>query len=173
MEGDLREANMKSPSTDILMSQMVTRLDHILPEELENIPEDRSWQFIQIYLKLDPLLAQLFKQYSEAKSRLGKLLVSGGSEDPMTEIAWDMHDSLRGAVETRLIELREDPLVQQQAEAMIKAQKYGQPQPVYRGKDSTQSNSFERMIAFMVWAGLVLKNAKTIRDVRKDFRLAC
>ncbi|MBP9867889.1 MAG: hypothetical protein KBC88_03040 [Alphaproteobacteria bacterium] len=164
---------MNSPSTDLLMNQMVTRLDHILPEELENIPEDKSWQFIQIYLRLDPLLAQLFKQYSEAKSRLGRLLVDRGSEDPMTEVAWDMHDSLRGAVETRLIELKEDPLIQEQAEIMIKAQKYGQPQPIYRGKSDTQSETFERMIAFMVWAGLVLKNTKPPRDVRKDFRLAC
>jgi DUF438 domain-containing protein len=118
---------MNSPSTDLLMNQMVTRLDHILPEELENIPEDKSWQFIQIYLRLDPLLAQLFKQYSEAKSRLGRLLVDRGSEDPMTEVAWDMHDSLRGAVETRLIELKEDPLIQEQAEIMIKAQNTDSP----------------------------------------------
>ena len=163
---------MNTSLSDTLMRRMVVRVDHLLEEEGKAVPEEKLWHFLQVYMRLDPLLAQLFKQYSEAKANLGKLLVERGSEDPMTEIAWDMHDSLRGAVETRLIELKADEKIEEEAQLLIKEEKSKVATRRTRREMDTETESFNRMMTFMVWAGMALKGGNSSPDLRREFCLA-
>lgn len=53
----------------------------------------------------DPVLTALHRQYLDALAFHKKLVEENGVRDPMTEVAADMLDSARSAVQTRLIEL--------------------------------------------------------------------
>jgi hypothetical protein len=112
------------------------------------------------------VLANLYKQYCAAKENLGKLLVQNGSQDPMTEIAWDMHDSLRSAIETRLLELKDDEAVSGRIKAIItnrSAMRF-----IDKPKKKT-TQTLDEMMAFMMWAGMVMKDNPQNYDIRRDF----
>ena len=149
-----------------LMNMMISRLEYTHPEEMENIPESKKWDMIGVYASVDPILASLYKQYCEAKENLGKLLIEKGAQDPMTEVAWDIHDSLRSAIETRLLELKEDGLVSSRV-AAIQTNKFASRSAVKTIKKPTQT--LNEMMAFMLWAGMVMKNNPAAYDIRRDF----
>ncbi len=155
-----------------LMNAMISRLEYTHPADMEAAPEEKHWKLISLYASIDPVLASLYKQYLEAKENLGKLLVAGGAQDPMTEIAWDMHDSLRSAVETRLLELKDDKATSGRV-AAIQAH-HSANHMTAKIKKSTPAQSLEDMMAFMLWAGMVMKDsAQTQYDIRRDFYKAC
>ncbi len=150
-----------------LMNAMVTRLEYTQPEDMGVLPEEHHWKLISIYASIDPVLASLYKQYLEAKETLGKLLVKGGDQDPMTEIAWDMHDSLRSAVETRLLELKDDKTASGRV-AALQANKTASQMTARIKKSPTQT--LDEMMAFMLWAGMVMKDGMPpAYDMRRDF----
>jgi len=62
---------------------------------------------VEAFMQLDPLLAQLHKQFLEAKIYRKELSAANGPNDPMTEVALDMEDSAYCAFQTRYIELRQ------------------------------------------------------------------
>jgi hypothetical protein len=149
-----------------LMNAMISRLEYAHPEAIENIPESKQWDMINVYINIDTVLASLYKQYCAAKENLGKLLIKNGDQDPMTEIAWDMHDSLRSAIETRLLELKEDETVSGRIKAIIASRTSIRMMPKQR-KSPTQT--LDEMMAFMMWAGMVMKNTPQNYDIRRDF----
>lgn len=149
-----------------LMSAMISRLEYSHPEALENIPESKQWDMINIYIAVDSVLASLYKQYCAAKENLGKLLVANGSEDPMTEIAWDIHDSLRSAIETRLLELKDDDTVSNRVKSIIASRSTSKM--ITKPKKNAKQ-TFEDMMAFMMWAGIVMKDTPQNYDIRRDF----
>lgn len=149
-----------------LMNTMISRLEYTQPEEMKSIPESKQWELIAIYASLDPVLASLYKQYCEAKENLGKLLIEKDAQDPMTEVAWDVHDSLRSAIETRLLELKDDGTVSARI-AAIQANKFASMMPVKTLKKPKQS--LDEMMAFMLWAGMVMKENPASYDIRRDF----
>lgn len=149
-----------------LMNAMISRLEYAHPEALENIPESKQWDMINIYIAVDSVLASLYKQYCAAKENLGKLLVENGSQDPMTEIAWDIHDSLRSAIETRLLELKDDDTVSNRIKAIIASRSASKMIP--RQKKNVHQ-TFEDMMAFMMWAGMAMKDNPQNHDIRRDF----
>jgi len=63
---------------------------------------------ISLYADLDPVLADLLKQYKTADKQSLYLDETFSKDDPMAEIASDRKESAWSAVETRMIELRED-----------------------------------------------------------------
>ena len=152
-----------------LMNTMISRLEYTQPDDMGKIPEDQQWKMIGLYASIDPILASLYKQYLEAKDNLGKLLVTGGGgQDPMTEIAWDMHDSLRSAVDTRLLELKDDKAASGRI-AAIQANKAAS-RMTSKIKKPTPTQTLDEMMAFMLWAGMVMKNGPQAQyDIRRDF----
>lgn len=149
------------------MNAMVSRLEYTHPEDMALVPEEKHWKLITLYASIDPVLASLYKQYCEAKENLGKLLVSKGADDPMSEVAWDMHDSLRSSIETRLMELKEDDSVTARIDA-IQSSKFSSRMKEKAKKKPTQS--LDEMMAFMLWAGMVMKNGGSAQyDIRRDF----
>lgn len=65
-------------------------------------PEDD----LESFAAIDPLYAQLHREYLQAKSQHDKLVRDNGADDPMADIAADMADSAMCARDTRFIELR-------------------------------------------------------------------
>lgn len=149
-----------------LMNTMISHLEYTHPGEMSSIPESKQWELIHIYASIDPVLASLYKQYCAAKETLGKLLVDKGAQDPMTEVSWDVHDSLRSAIETRLLELKDDGTVSARV-AAIQATRFQSRMPVKTLKKPTQT--LNEMMAFMIWAGMVMKENPASYDIRRDF----
>lgn len=90
-------------------------LQHVIDDvDVHAIVTDRAYNQhdeldeINLYATLDPILAGLLKQYKDADKQADYLDNSFSIDDPMAEIAHDRRDSAWSAVETRLIELRED-----------------------------------------------------------------
>ena len=63
---------------------------------------------INMYASLDPVLADLLKQYKDADKQSQFLGIAYSQDDPMAEIAHDRRDSAWSMVQTRIIELRGD-----------------------------------------------------------------
>lgn len=142
-----------------LMNALIARMEYAHAEDIQDIPEARYWHMIEIYIQVDEILASLYKQYCDAKENLGKLLVANGSDDPMTEIAWDMHDGLRSAIETRLIELKDDKAVAGRV-AALQSRKVAARLPNKSAKQKSNAAQLNEMMAFVLWAGMVM-NAST------------
>lgn len=149
-----------------LMNAMISRLEYIHPEEMQSIPESKQWDLIETYMMVDDVLASLFKQYCAAKENLGKLLVQNGAQDPMTEVAWDVHDSLRSAIETRLLELKEDETVSGRVAAIIRNRSSIRFITTQKKKPAEELND---MMAFMLMAGMAMNNNPQNHDIRRDF----
>lgn len=161
---------MAKPSLTSLMNDMIDRIDEIHPVKSALVAEERYWQMITLYIRIDPVLAQLYKQYCDAKNHLGQLLAGPNPNDAMAEIAWDMHDSLRGAIETRLIELRENSDTPRRVKALQQEQA-NKARHFERQKNNEQS--IEDLVAFMLWIGLVMRDAPGERALHADFGHAC
>jgi hypothetical protein len=60
------------------------------------------------FVRTDTLAADLHRQYRTALKQQEKLIAENGTDDPMAEIAQDLAESARSALDTRLIELRRE-----------------------------------------------------------------
>lgn len=78
---------------------------------------------VGLYLSVDRLIADLYRQYLEAQRQFVLALGEHGADDPMTEIAKDMSESCFCALETRLIELRQDETLAARVEKVQKDQR--------------------------------------------------
>lgn len=76
-------------------------------QESAHAPEDELDE-IRLYCDVDPVLADMYKHYADAKSEQASILASHGKNDPMADVAFDRVDSAWSAIVTRLLELRED-----------------------------------------------------------------
>lgn len=106
---------MPRDSLQDVMNKIVQRIDDIRPADLSSY--EASVSELDAYMGIDPLLADLNRQYTEARYNRDKLVQEFGADDPMTEIAGDIMDSALCARETRLIELKE----RQENECIVKA----------------------------------------------------
>lgn len=99
---------MSSGSLEQIIGDMVRRLDAVGAQGggTPSLPGDPLDQ-IEALMPVDPVLAALHKEYLDANARHKKLARESGVGDPMTEVAADMLDSARSALQTRLIELQE------------------------------------------------------------------
>ncbi len=95
---------MKPDSLESIISDMVRRLDVVRPEDQG---KGDPLSEVEAFTSADPILAALHKQYLEANVQHKKLIRENGLDDPMAEIAADMLDSARSAVQTRLLELQD------------------------------------------------------------------
>lgn len=154
--------------TDIL-NAMIARLEETQPDLMQAIPEERYWHMISLYIQVDPLLAHLYKQYCDAKEQLGQILATSNSNDPMAEIAWDMHDSLRSAIDTRLLELKDSDAVTARILALKNQSDALEEQKRKFERKKAEENRMENLMAFMLWTGLVLKDVGQSHYLRAEF----
>lgn len=79
------------------------------------IEPDTAEDDLESFAAIDPLYAQLHREYLQAKSQHDKLIRDNGADDPMAEIAAEIADSAMSARDTRLIELRRTEVTVQAA----------------------------------------------------------
>ncbi|MCB9990587.1 MAG: hypothetical protein H6867_04295 [Rhodospirillales bacterium] len=117
---------MKKGSLEKTISDMVRRLEAARASDTNGdsmsaspAGSDCPLKDIEAFMPVDPVLASLHKEYLEANANHKKLARQNGFNDPMTEIAADMLDSARSAMQTRLIELQESRELEVQ-EALVR-----------------------------------------------------
>ena len=98
---------MEKGSLQNIMNEMVQRFEGIKTEGPNSYQTD-PWTEIKAYIGLDPVLGDLHKQYLDARAQHKKLLTENGKDDAMTEIAFDVRASAVSAIDTRVLELRQD-----------------------------------------------------------------
>ncbi len=96
---------MKKGSVNAVIAEMIRRLESIGPDDEH--AADGKLADIGAFAPADPVLARLHKEYLEANRQHKRLARERSVCDPMTEVAADMLDSARSAVQTRLIELQD------------------------------------------------------------------
>lgn len=103
--------DQKTESVRDIVAQMAGRMDALL-DASERTRTARQTGIIpdelRFWMAVDPLLAELHKQFLDARANHIRLTRQRGAKDPMTDVANDMADSAQCAFETRLLELRHD-----------------------------------------------------------------
>ncbi len=107
---------MKTQSINDIMNDMTSRIsggeDLFVHEgrryDKELVLGDQPIDITKIFIRLDPVFASLYKQYTDANSMYETLVKTNGKDDPMAEVALDQRDSAESALETRTIELKGD-----------------------------------------------------------------
>jgi len=107
-----------TPNLQALMNEMASRPVPIKAHDHQKAPASEE----MAYVALDPVYADLHKQYRDAKARHRKLIQIYKSQDPLLEVAADMLESLESACETRLIELRRDLIMRAAVRRLLREQ---------------------------------------------------
>lgn len=105
-----------------IMNQMAGRMDSLLDarDDAHAAHQPAMLDEVLLWMAVDPLLADLHKQYLDAKANHACLRDKNGSKDAMAAIAADMEDSARCAVDTRILELRQSGEAKAVLQAMIR-----------------------------------------------------
>ena len=103
------------------MNDMASRPDDFLMEGAANAgaPSGETGA----YLSLDPLLADLYKQYRDAQALYKSLKNRPGRRDPMTQVARGLFEGARGAFMSRLGELKRNDSLRVQVQASMRYNK--------------------------------------------------
>lgn len=117
-----RTAN--TASVQDIINKMAGRVDVLLDQRdsgrKKPVPASALQEEIRIWMAVDPLVADLHKQYMDARAHHARLVQLRGKGDPMEEVAADMAESAKCAVETRLIELRHSAEAKLAFQAMVR-----------------------------------------------------
>lgn len=105
---------MQDLSLNQIMNDMAARTDVL---NATRAASGEALDEMGAFTRLDPVMANLNKQYLDAKNYRKELQTLNGLDDAMCEVAIDMEDSAWCALQTRYIELR------QERELMAKAQR--------------------------------------------------
>ncbi len=114
---------MSGLSIQAIMNEMAqgdVRPRPYLPRESKSKFTQNPINELQAFIQLDPTLASLHKQYLDAKAQYESLIAAHGKGDAMAEIAADMMDSAWCAMQTRLLEVRAEPAMMHEAQAMMR-----------------------------------------------------
>lgn len=96
---------------------MARRMDAIRPLDQ---PRTCPLSELEAFIRLDPVLADLNKQFLDAKSNHQKAAQKHGCRDCLTEIAGEREDSAWCAMQTRYIELRRQREMMERAQRMMR-----------------------------------------------------
>ncbi len=113
---------MKNKDLQGMIREMAARLEMHQTDDIGPCPGVLSE--VEAYMAVDPTLASLHKQYMDARRTRLRALEQQGEGSAMADIARDLEDSAQSAMETRMIELREDEIKRLMVERMM-AHAYG------------------------------------------------
>lgn len=123
--GSLSNAPAEEDSLKDVMNSLSTTIDDIAPNLIENttntsIKTVAAFDSLEILIRLDPVLAGLYKDILDSNLRLRSIRTDFGQDAAMMEIAIDTHQCTLNAFETRLLELRDkNSASDKQIEAII------------------------------------------------------
>ncbi|HPF78182.1 MAG TPA: hypothetical protein PLF01_02720 [Alphaproteobacteria bacterium] len=130
---------MQGQSLNQIMNDMVARLDVLRPDD----PSQRSPQplsELEAFMQMDTLLANLNKQYLEAKQQRKELVALNGADDAMAEVAMDMEDSAWCAMQTRYLELRQERELMEKAQRLMREAEEAVEAEIKRDKEKEFNN---------------------------------
>ncbi len=99
---------------------------------------------IQIYARVDSLTGGLYRQYASAKNQHEKLIQENGVDDPMTEIAGEVMESAKSALDTRIIELKKEQNIISEVNRIQILDEERQRDIIVKQKQQTAMNIFYR-----------------------------
>lgn len=102
-----------------IMNEVSARLDRAPLKQPVVAYHQEGLDELQAMMALDPLLADLHKQYLDAKSSRLQARKEYGANDGMTELAAMMEDSAWCSMQTRYMEVRADRKLREQANSMV------------------------------------------------------
>lgn len=108
---------MKNRDLQSIIQDMALRLDSIRPDE-GALPMGMLNE-VEAYMAVDSTLASLHKEFIDARRSRVRALEQQGEGSAMADIARDMEDSAKSAMETRIIELRQDNIKRMMVERMM------------------------------------------------------
>ncbi len=164
-----------TPSLQTIMNSMVNRLEDLMPEDVYgDMAAGAEWPMIEVYIRLDPLLADLFKQYQDARNRYASIERERGFHDPLVDVTRDMADSAHAAVTTRYIELQEDEEFQDGVVGETQRVKILDVNAMQNDavRRQQQDNDIYSGIAFMLWAAMIVEQKKQMESLRQSFARA-
>jgi hypothetical protein len=176
------------------MNKMAGRVDALLDQhEHDHARGARPAMLdeMRLWVAVDPLLAELHKQYLDVKAQRVRLTDKHGDSDPICDVAADMEDSARCAVETRLIELRKSEEgkaalqalirkahARQEAELVVaereKTSAYWKDFAAYKGPRAVERGrmSFYKMMFYVIILQQLTEEACLHLRIAQDFTLA-
>lgn len=109
---------METVSLQQVMNDMARRGITVTP--IDSDAKTKTLSELDAFIQLDPLLADINKQYLDAKNHRRALQKQFGQDDTMAEVAMDMEDSAWCAMQTRYLELRAQSDLMRQVQKMIR-----------------------------------------------------
>ena len=162
----------QSQSLQSIMNSMVSRLDSILPHQ-KDLPEGAhaEWPLIELFIKIDPVLADLFKQYQDAQNQLAGVIKERGPNDPMTDVTRDMADSAKTAVTTRYIELQEDEEFQGSAAETAQRIRIEDAMAMDNNaiKKRQDKDNIYSALSMFLWVALIMDQKREMESLRLAF----
>lgn len=145
------------------MNQMAGRMDTLLDAQERSGSKSHPALLdeVRLWVGVDPLLAELHKRYLDAKVNYARALNRHGEDDPMTDMAADMADSTRCAVDTRILELRHDPASKAKLQAIIRQAH------IAREKEQEEQDAEEARTR-RFWAGFAGEKKPRVIERAKD-----
>lgn len=102
-----------------IMNEVSTRLDHAPAKTLKPAARSGNMTELQAFIALDPLLADLNKQYLDAKANRIQSEKDFGRGDGMCDMAAILEDSAWCAMQARYMEVRGNRILMASAQKMM------------------------------------------------------
>ncbi|MCI5059686.1 MAG: hypothetical protein MRY79_01295 [Alphaproteobacteria bacterium] len=148
-------AETQGKSLQQIMNEMVTRLDtvHNATSQQKKSRKGRLSE-LEAFISLDPVLANLNRQYLEAKAQRCELVALNGKEDAMVEVALDMEDSAWCAMETRLLELRRNGELMRRVQSMLRRSRQKENEQI---EETLRAGLEKQRQKFVEWARMAAR----------------
>jgi len=128
-----------------IMNDVSRRLDtapSLRPQNREVLSE------MQAFILLDPLLADLNKEYLDAKRNRLNAAKDFGGDDGMTELAGILEDSAWCAMQTRYMEVRADRFIMVEAQRLMEESRLQEARLAKKDKERQALYRLEQMQLF-------------------------
>ena len=159
-------------SLNTIMNQMVARVDALLPPDKRIEFQHKEWPLIELYIRIDDVLAELFKQYQDALNRVNALAKISSKHDPLLDVTRDVLDSAKAAVTTRYIELQEDEEFQGTAASEVQKISIEDPYTMQNKavRKKQEKDDVYSAMALFLWAALIMEQRREIQTLRASFQ---
>jgi hypothetical protein len=137
-----------------IMNEVSARLDHA-PASMRPV---RVLDEMQAFMQIDPLLADLHKQYMDAKGTRVQAEKEFGRSDGMTDMAMMMEDSAWCAMQTRYMEVRANRQLMAHAQELIEESRL---EDEYRRKKEKEREALRTFDMLQLYARM--------REAQKNF----
>lgn len=109
---------MKNRDLHSIIKDMAARLDQH-QDQSSGTTHNNMLTEVEAYMAVDSTLARLYKEFADARAHRIRAQKQHGAQAALSDIAADLEESAQSAMETRMIELREDQMKRSMVERML------------------------------------------------------